>query len=85
MGGVEEDSLSFSFFEVFEVTSFSLLFSECLKFDSFFCLSSSEAFSLRASVFKGGGWEQFSSSGFVFGMEQIWYLSFCWRQESHIV
>lgn len=56
MGGVEEDSLFFSFFEVF---------SECWKFDSFVCfLSSSEVFS--------EGWEQFSSSGFVFGMGQIW-------------
>ena len=50
-GGLEEDSISsFSFFEVLEVTSFSLLFLDCLKFDSSFSLSSSEAFSLRALV-----------------------------------
>ena len=45
MGGLEEDSISsFLFSEVFEVTSFSLLFSEYLKFDSSSSLSSSEAF-----------------------------------------
>ena len=77
MGGVEEDSLFFSLFEVFEVSSFSSLFSESWKFVSFSCLSSTEVFSLRGLVSKGDGWEQFPSSGFVFkvGQSSIFLMS----------